>query len=317
MPLKKMENDSKEAFIQGSGKRVLIAPRASRVKRGDDKTASPVRILFFGELGSGKTFCIVALLQMGYKVLVISTDAGGSGLSTVKLHLNNNNLSHLLEGLYEVVLNDNEEVQAFMDYPELFFPDIFDVGIDFLFWDGFSNWQQVYLSEDIGKMPLERSGGKELGAAVESGLFFEQGQWGMMRNGTVRTIDHFCSMNNRKTGQVWHKIVTAQESIKTKPLAEGGGFIETKEPLLQGSGGILTGAAFDLIIRTKRSKVMNGSDLVEKFLYQIKAENKRDKNRGFQLPNSMEADMTKLWGEISRQLGLEKKAVDTKLIETI
>lgn len=293
------------------GRRTLLSPKSGRVRRGDDKAATPVKLFFYGPIGSGKTDHVTGLLRAGLKVLVMSTDAGGSGLTTVKLRMRQLGLEHLLVNLFEVVLSGYEEVQEFLEEPAVYFPTIYDEDLDWLVWDGFSNWQQVDLSEKIGAIPIEKKNG-ELAPAVQEGLFFDYGQWGMMRNATVRNIHNFCSLNNKKTGKVWHKSVTSLENIRKMEGAKE--FTEQKEPLLQGAGGVLIEAAFDLIIRTKvqRSKDAKG-DLVEEYLYQIKAENKRTKNRGFVVDNVIPADMAALWSLITFQLGIPNSLVDENL----
>lgn len=271
-----------------------------------------MKLYFYGAWGTGKTLTVVGLLKHGFKVLVVTTDVGGSGTTSVKLSLRQEGHEDLLDNLYEVVLNGDDEVQAFLSEPATFFPDIYAVDPDFLMWDGFSSWQQVDLSERIGGMPMERARGKEISDAVESGLQFETPQWGMMRNATFRAIDRFCGLHNRATGKVWHKIVTSQEGYKSKG-DNTGGFSETKMPLVQGAGGILMGGAFDLIIRTVKGRDAN--DLTkEVYKYQIQGEGSMSKNRGFKLPAVMDGDSYKLWSEIQAQLGIQRDSVDKNLI---
>ena len=297
-------------------RKVLTSPRI-KVTRGSDKVARVVKIMFFGATGSGKTYSVIALLKQGYKVLLVGTDIGGSGLNTIVLALGAGN--PLLDNITEILLNNDDEVQQFLSDPRTVYPEIYDQDIDFLVWDGFGAWQQVQLSDKIGSMPVTRESGKEVAAEIESGLMFEQAQWGMMRNGTVRALHKFCTLHNKKTGKVWHKIITAHEGYKSKEKKgadKTGGYVETKMPLLQGAGGILSGGAFDLIIRTKVEKEENDKRVVtKKYLYQIEGENLMSKNRGFELPNIMDADMGVLWDKLSTQLGIHKDATDESLKE--
>lgn len=283
-----------------TGKRVLRAPKGPQLVRGSDPTNSAVKLFIFGPWGSGKSFSIKGLLEHNFKVLVATTDAGGSGLNSVKLALQREGKAALLDNLYEIILEDDEQVQVFLSDPATYIPDIYDIDPDWLVWDGFGSWQQVYLSEKIGKMPVPRTGNKELPEAVEEGLQFEVAQWGMLRNGTYRAVHKFCALNNVKTKKVWNKIVTSQEAYKSK---EQEGLIETGKPLLQGAGGILMGGAFDLIIRTKEvSGIGEGGKRASKFMYQFQAGNMIPKNRGFDLPPQIEADMFKLWDILNQQL---------------
>lgn len=290
------------------------------MKRGSDPNNSPVKIMFFGPWSSGKSYSIVGLLLSGLKVLVMTTDVGGSGMNAVKLALRHAGKEELLDNLYEVVINGDDELQEFLLTPRSFFPDIYTVDLDWVVWDGFGAWQQVDLSERIGGMAVPRAGNKELPQAVEEGLQFEQQQWGMMRNATIRAVHKFCSLKNKETGKIWHKIVTVQEGVKSKKVEAGkdaSSLTETHMPLVQGAGGVLMGGAFDLIIRTHEVKETDSKGIVSsKYLYELKGENHMSKNRGFKLPNVMPADMQELWKSIASQLGVVKDAVDTTETET-
>lgn len=259
--------------------------------------------MWFGPWGSGKTWVLKGLLEHGFKVLVVTTDVGGSGLAAVKIPMRLAGQGELIETLLaEVVLNDDNEFQSFLQEPKGFFPEIYDWDPDFLFWDGAASWQQVYLSDRIGEIPV----GKDISAAVDSGLVFETPQWGMLRNGTFRGFHKFCSLHNRQSGKIWHKVVTCQEGVKSAQKKDGG-MVETKSPLLQGAGGVLIGGAFDLIIRCKEVK-QAGKD--SNYLYQISNENNMSKKRGFKLPAEMPADMFVLWKDIESQMGIVRGAKD-------
>lgn len=295
----------KEDFLEV--KKELPVPRKSRVRRGDDNTATPLKLLLFGDWGTGKTYSAIGLLRHGYKVLFVTSDIGGSGLSTIKLYIKNVlKQPELLENFYEIVITNDDEMQMFVEDPSKFFPEIYDIDFDFLFWDGFAGWQQSHLKDKIGEMALESSNSnRELKPAVAAGLHFEMTQWGMLTSSTIRTLDKFCGLNNKKTGKIWHKVVTAQEGVKSKEGKQG--LYETKEPLLQGAGGVLSGAAFDLIIRTKKKFVISDKETIEQFEYQIKSENKKTKNRGFVLNNTEIGDMYLLWEKLREQAGIPKK----------
>jgi len=307
---------SKKQFTESAGRpKALQAPRKDRVRVGSDPTGHAIKILIFGAWGTGKTLSIAGLLKHGLKVCNITTDVGGDGTLSVKLALRQEGLEHLLDNLYNIVLTGHDEVQAFLTEPAAFFPDIYKVGIDVLFWDGFSGWQQVDLSEYIGDMTPQKSSSnsKEVSDARSSGLQFEIQDWGMVRNATVRTLDKFCSLHNKETGQIWHKIITAQEGFKSKGAQAGGGFAETKMPLLQGAGGLLSGGAFDLIIRTsaRTEKGDEDDDARRVYTYVIEGnQNLMAKNRGFKLKPVEPGDMYALWATISEQLGLKRGAID-------
>lgn len=299
--------------------KVLTSPKY-KVNRGEDPTRKVFKLFLFGPTGSGKTYVIKDLLLAGLKVLVLSTDAGGSGLNTVLLALEPDQRHLFYNNLIEIVLNNDDAVQQFIKAPDSMIPDIYDFDPDVVFWDGFGNWQQVHLSEAIGAMPVERDGGKEISAGVESGLMFEQAQWGMLRNGTVRTIDKFVRMGNKKTGKIWHKIATAHETVRMKQkkaegVTEKGVFDEVKMPLLQGAGGILVTAAFDLVVRTKHIK--DADPTKDRYVFQIQAENLVSKNRGFKLPDMMPANMGLLWEQVVKDLAIQKGEIDENLKEEV
>lgn len=309
MALKTLEQ-TKAEFIAPGTKKVLPSPRF-RITSGDDKAGNMLKIFIFGGWGSGKTFFVVGLLLQGLKVYIVNTDIGGSGANSIKLELTRLGREDLKANFKEVILSREADFQIFLNSPETVDPTIYDFDPDVLFWDGLAAWQQVELSEKIGSMPVTGSGdNREVPAHLESGLAFEQPQWGMLRNATVRGVHKFCSLNNKRTGKVWHKVATAQEAIKMKPAKAGGGYVETKMPLLQGAGGVLIGAAFDLIMKT--DKTATGE-----FVYIFEdGENLMSKNRGFKLPATMAADSGKLWADLTAQLGVERGAVDETLKET-
>lgn len=306
---------TKAQFIKTAGaatRKVLTPPKSSLLRRGNDDYNDYIKLFLFGPLGSGKTYTIKALLELGYKVMVLTTDLGGTGTKTVRLPLRRAKRFDLLDNLFEVELSGFDNVVTFLKEPTKLVPEIYDLDIDVLFWDGYSAFQQVDMSEHVGDMTPSRSeGGKEIAPAVEAGLQFEQAQWGQIRNGTVRTLDWFCAMHNTKTGKRWHKIVTAHEAIKNKGDNKGG-FVEAKEPLLQGAGGKLAGGAFDLVIRTYATATIAAGGGKEedtasdyKYWYITKGhQNLVAKNRGFELPAKMDGNFMELWKQLNNQLGL-------------
>jgi hypothetical protein len=311
-PKPKAVEDAKDDFTSRTGRRQLAPVRGPRVIRGNEENANTIKIFAFGEIGTGKTFLAVGLLLSGLSVLLVSTDIGGSGANSIKLRLKQLGREDLISNLTEIILPTDEVIQNFLLDPTQYISDIYDIPLDVLFWDGFGAWQTVELQEKVGAMPIERSGGKELQPAVESGLFLEQGQWGMVKNATVRAVDKFCSMHNKVTGKIWHKIVTCPEAIKSKGQDMGGGFKETSEPLLQGAGGVLSLHAFDLVMRCKKV-----AGETERFIYQFRGLGKKTKVRGFVLPNEMDADMQALWKMLTEQLNVVKDAVDVNEINEV
>ncbi len=299
----------KDDFINKAGKKTLTLPKGPRVKRLSNDEATTFKALLFGPTGSGKTYTLVGLLLLGFVVFVVSTDIGGEGLSTVKLALKKLGRADLLDNCISVVLSTYGEVETFLSNPAAIYPEIYDVDIDFLVWDGFSGFQQNLLSDEIGQMtPARGENGKEVSDARESGLQFELQDWGMVKTGTVRNLDKFLKLHNVKNGRIWHKLVTCLEGLKSVKTSDGTSYKETREPMLQGSANKLIGPAFDLILNTRI--MSEGEDKKRAFKYVCVGHDTLvgAKTRGLELEPIEEGDMGKLWGKISEQLGIKRGA---------
>lgn len=320
MAVKPLQAVSKEEFVAGPAKKVLNSPRGPKAKKLSEPQATTFKALLFGPTGSGKTYAIKGLLEHGFKVLVISTDMGGDGLVTVKTALRMDGHAELLENCTSIVLTNYDEVIAFLNRPEDIYPEIYTDSPDWLVWDGFSSFQQTLLSDKIGEMEPARQEGKEVSDARDSGLQLELQDWGMVRNGTIRNLDKFLKLHNRKTGQVWHKIVTCLEGIKT--VRSGSGinstttYTDAKEPMLQGSAAKLIGPAFDLILNTR---IMAGAKEDEKraFKYVCAGHDSLagPKTRGIILNPIEPADFFDLWDKIASQLQINRGQIDENIVE--
>ena len=292
-------------FIRG-GVKTIAAPRAKVRNYAEDNDEVYIKLMLFGNPGSGKTYLVRALLELGYRVLVITTDVGGNGLNAVVIPMRlDGTWERFRKNLRAVDLEGYENVKSFMNNPQESIPDLYEWDPDFVVWDGMSGWQQIDVSQYVGDMTPESK--KGVSEARESGLQFEQQDWGQIRNATIRGLDDFCGMRNRKTGRIWHKVVTCHESVKSKGAASGGGFTEGKEPLLQGAGGRLAQGAFDIILRTAvQSDPLDEDGSKRKFFYILQPhQNLAAKVRGFRLPAKMEADGKELIRTVMEQLGLE------------
>jgi hypothetical protein len=95
-------------------------------------------------------------------------------------------------------------------------------------------------------------------------------------------------------------------------VAAGGGFAEGREPYLQGAGGRLATAAFDLIIRTAiTSSPLDEDGSKREFYYILQGhQNLAAKVRGYALPPKMKADGKFLITEMFRQAGIPLPVVD-------
>lgn len=267
------------------------APTAKPVKtrRADQPDVAPLKILLFGPWGSGKTYSIKGLLEAGLKVHVLNTDLGGSGLRSVIAPLRKSR-PELLERLWETELEGYDQVISFLENPASLDPDFWKRDPDVLFWDGFSTWQQSDVSVHIGSEAPENASDLRL-----EGLKLETMDWVGVKNATVKALRRFFAIS--REGRPLHKIVTCLEAIRLKPKPSKSPdvpseFVEERRPMLSGQGGVIAGAGFDLIIRV----AVEG----QKHLYQIAATQDRySKNRGFDLPPVMDADMRALWEKIS------------------
>lgn len=324
---KTQSNFVEKAGIPPSGGQTKRAPVRKMAKKASSPQSMGARILMYGHWGSGKNYSLVPLLLSGHKIFLISTDAGGDGNMTVRLALNQAGHPELLDNLIILELNNHEELVEFCTKPEAFglegFKDIYEFDPDFLVWDGFSNWQQTMLSEWIGHQVEEVAQNSKNDKFVSelrgAGLRFETPDWGVVRNETVRRIDRFCRLNNKHTGRIWHKLVLALEGYRSRPADNGGGFEETKNPMVQGSASQLSGAAFDLVIRTV-SKVEKGGSEGSKRSYKYVTEGSQmsaAKRRGLQFPAEMDADFGKVWAEIQKQLGLtgQEKTIPEPMVD--
>lgn len=287
-----------------------------QVHRGTSKLAKWVKICGYGHTGGGKTTAIKQLLKAGLKVLVITTDFGGSGLSTVfndlDIELENKIITRAeyntyLHNLVHMDLESYEQVIEFLEDPNAVCKaslgeDLYtDIDLDFLVWDGFSGFQQIHLGLYIGDMTPAGKEGKSMSEGRESGLQFETQDWGMVRNGTLRPLNQFLSLHNRVSGKFWHKYITMQEGgSKTNKLTS-----ETlRGPMLQGASRDLIEPAFDIIVRM-RSRAPEGKEPADKRVYIYECEGNEGivaKSRSYGLKPVEPGDMLAVWQKIQKRL---------------
>lgn len=310
-PKKVIEKD--EFKTATGGPKVLLAPRKSRVRLASERTNRILKLMLFGSTGTGKTYGIKDLLMRGFKVLYLTSDIGGDGLLSVELPLIRAGKTELLNNLAIVEVKGNDEMQEFLKEPAAFFPQIYDFDPDILFWDGFSGWQQIDLMEAVGDDIAATAGtNKVIGDMRSAGNKLEMQDWGTVRQATVKAVDAFCGLNNKKTGKLWHKILTCLESIKSKPSGQSSVLTESKEPFLTGAGGKFVCAAFDLVLRTVARTEKDEDDAgVRKHYFVVAAnQNNAAKNRGFELPAVWEGGLGTLWDELEKQAAIVRGATD-------
>lgn len=305
---------SAEDFASGTTTvKPITAPRAT-VRRLSDPSKAGLRVFAFGPAGSGKTFIAKELLARGWRVVFLSTDIGGSGVSALEGPLRREGKAAALENGVDVEIPDYATVETFLKNPAAIWPEIYDFDPDILFWDGFGAFQQIEMIDYVGSM----DGGKRSTEQRDSGLQLEQRDWGLVKTATVRLLDRFCSLHNPRTGKIWHKIVTAHEAVKSKEIGPGQAVLaESKEPLLSGAGGILARGAFDLILKASVRKAKTGEEgdgggRVFEYIT-VGHENLAAKNRGFDLPAAMPGDGGALFEKLLSQRGLTKDQIDEKL----
>lgn len=291
-------------------KRVFSQPRRRGVKLSDD-ALSFVKIMVFGAAGTGKTHFVGQFVELGMKVGLISTDFGGSGHLTIKAHFNKIGRPELAENVYILPLEGWAEVTEFLRNPYKFDPALWEFDPDLLAWDGFSGFQQIDISEYVGDMTLapKADGTEKIRSDYrESGLGgFENMDWGAIKVATTRSIEKFLTMKTPQ-GKSLHKVVTCLEAILYKPVDPnkpnaGTVLVDSYKPMLQGSGGVLTQAAFDLIMRTAAKVEKNDDGAVRKYILITEgSQNVAAKKRGFELDVVEPNDVKHIWEKIRKVL---------------
>jgi hypothetical protein len=263
-----------------------------------------LKVLIFGPWGSGKTYSIKGLLELGYTVYVLCTDLGGSGLATVQNALRGRSE---LDNLYYIELRGFREVLDFIENPVRFDPEFFTRADDVvLFWDGFSHFQSADVMEYVG----ENAPGRDPGELRSEGFQLELLDWNAVRNATLRALGDFLRIEGPRPDHPWHKIVTCQEATRAKRKASGSPtepsiVVDERRPLLSGQGGILAGAAFDLIVETRAKRTGDEDGQRASYVYVTEGDDiVYVKRRGFNLPAVMPADMAVLWRTICEQAGI-------------
>lgn len=285
------------------------APRNTRlvVRSADRYAGAYIKLLLFGPWGTGKTFSIADLLELGYTVYALCTDFGGEGLNSVRTELRRRGKEDLLAKLLFVELDNFRDTMSFLETPERFDPEFYTRSSDVvLFWDGFSNFQAQHLMEYIGEN-VAADNARELRM---EGYQLEIIDWNAVRNATMRALNNFFRLHG--PDRAWHKVVTCQEAVrqKMKPGARIGDqsvVVDERRPMLSGQAGLLAGAGFDLIVETRvrNRQQKDEDDAPREYVYVTEGSDLLyAKKRGFELPSVMPANMADLWTSVARQLGI-------------
>lgn len=304
-----------------------------QIHRGNSKLAKWVKICGYGHTGGGKTTAITKFLKAGLKVLVITTDFGGSGMSTVFNDLEDelnppdgksrpiitqSQYDTYLANLVHMDLESYEQVIEFLEDPNRLFSEALGEDLytgfdpDMLVWDGFSGFQQIHLSLYIGDMTPAGKEGKSVSEGRDSGLQFETQDWGMIRNGTLRPLNQFLGLHNKTTGKAWHKYITMQEGISKQNKLT---LDFSRGPMLQGASRDLIEPAFDIIVRM-RHRAPEGKEPAGKRVYIYECEGNDGivaKSRSYGLDPIEPGDMSLVWAKIKKRLD-GPNAIDVPVI---
>jgi len=285
---------AKEAFV--------AKPKPGKTSRKAltlaDEETEYLKIALYSQTGCGKTLAIAHLLEAGLTVCCLSTDFGGAGTSSVVQFLKERGNSHLLKNCYSFALETYDDVEEFVFNPEAFWPEIYSAGIDVLFFDGTSSLQMCLISDKV--MSLEAAGNAT--PLRDAGLFASSQDWGGIKNASIKIVDKFLRMKNEKTGQPWHKIMTFLESDTVK--AGTAGEVKTGM-LLQGAAAKLMEPCFDLIIRLRKKRVVEGAEKKMTFFYETESgERVITKSRGFKFDPTEPGDFGLFWKKVCGQKGI-------------
>tara|TARA_R110000868_G_scaffold4119_17_gene25065 strand:- start:3609 stop:4577 length:969 start_codon:yes stop_codon:yes gene_type:complete len=257
----------------------------------EDSFAPIVNIGLMGLPGTGKTKFLADLVEAGAKVFSINTDPGGCGEETILAQcVKNGTLDKFKTNFRGIAISDHDTIAEFFENPAKFYPKIWDFSPDFFAWEGFANFQQVHVSEKVSELYTESiesakaanpNTKKEESSSVSEGFKFEQQQWGMIRNGTIRRSEEFLQLKN-PSGKAIHHILTIHEGVESIQMKDANGQPKSEEkassrPALQGAAKNFIGAGFAVVLRLTKEG--------NKYLYENSSKTLGfTKNRGIDLP---------------------------------
>lgn len=294
-------------------------PSKYRVQTGREvaEADKPFNMMLFGDKGSGKTYTIVSLLRLGFKVMVLITDYGKVGMETVYSYFAAHpEESYLLDNLRQVVL-DYEGLNEFSKRPASLVPDIYEWDPDVIFWDGCSAYQEIEAEKEA--------------TGTESDFTKKDWDaWRMTRAATVYPLDRILALRNPITNKPWMKFVTMLEDKKgeyeeirvagKEPIRKLKPGTEITGPLLHTSARKIAAAGFSLVVRLSRffGLSLDGvTPAAEKYRWETAVEGIETKQRGFGIPPVVEGvDFQELWekyiGPKVRAYKVGEKKVETK-----
>lgn len=264
------------------------------------------KLMIFGEPGSGKTNFLVDLIaDFDEKLLIVSTEQGGGGLSTLANGLAAKGCSEKFKtNVFSVDLADYSQVldvflrdsdpQTGKKVPRLYkhYPELRDFGTTILTWEGMTNFQATLVnSELLGEKEMEMED-KERWA-----------YWGTMKTTTSRVHQDFLSCTD--PDHQWHHILTIHEQEDVTRNAKGEVVkVNGVKPEIQGGGARAVYQAYNLIIRTEKTRKEDPvtKKVTSTFTYHTQAKGSEDweKCRGYDLEASFTANAGKVWAEMNR-----------------
>lgn len=262
------------------------APKMKMKKAGEDTDKRQINYLIFGESETGKSATIAQIASMDLKTFAIFTDLGNdNGISGAQVYSNLRKTPEKFKSnVAWVSLEDIDTIREFLDDPAKVVEGFWDFNPDFLVWDGFSFFQQMYIMPEVEEV-INKDDSSE-------GRMENYQGWGMTKNRTIRASSDFLGIKN-PNGKALHKVVTTAVKYGSEKTGPDKTEVKAKHEMdISGAASRIIRHGFDVVFETIRSG--------EKFEYafNISAATKRR----FTLPDKMEADFTKLHNNVVSQI---------------
>lgn len=260
---------------------------------GDDPAGFFLKDMFYGVIGSGKTYAFVAMLEAGERLFVVSSDPGGDGLLTVQNELIRRGRRDLLKNYLKVNIATYKQGLALWTDPYRWYSkELAKLDPTVVIWEGFSYFQTVAIDEEV--MP------DNLRASKEEGMDpFEF--WDRVRRATTRVHDKFLKCHGRAedgSQKLWHHVLTCHQGDPREEKSTG--LLKTKAAI-QGQAAKMISAAYDLVIQMYVKQGLGLEEGESPYRYRCvgASEEFEVKSRGFDLgfdgAGEMPADFAKVW----------------------
>lgn len=267
----------KVATVTAAKKKGAVLPAPWK---GGELTSKRKKIFIFGHQGTGKDYFLKAPLRAGHRIFVISTDDGGNGIETVINAVRNTVPPEVLDNIQGIDLSKQEQISLlFSDTPQY----IKDFDPTIIVLDGVSGMQAA-----VDQYVLEHESKEMKDSEMrDAGLVAGKQDWQGIARGTRNNLIDFQSWE--PNGHGVHKIATSLQNEKMDKLVERGRI----GPLLDGKARDTAGVGFGIVFQTYKQKV----DDRLKYFYRFSADSDKYmvKCRGYDLPETMEADPEKVW----------------------